>query len=332
MAEERGDSMKNSPRMVEQAEEYLKFKRKLGYELRTEGKELLLFARYAEQAGHTGPLTTELVVQWAKLPEDADPVYWARRYNVVRRFAKYRFLFDAHTEIPPKSLLGSEKRRLPPHIYSNDEILSLVQAASQLRPESGLRPHTYVTLFGLLLSTGLRISEALKLSQDDVNLSTGILSIKRTKFRKSRLVPVHPSTVSALRRYSKLRNACHRTIQAKVFFLSEKGTPLNYRQVLYIFTKLRRGLGWTYKYKRPPRIHDFRHTFAVKRLLMWYEEGALLDQKILALSTYLGHVQVTDTYWYLSASPELLAVVSKRFENFAHKEIRRDTLCLRPNR
>ena len=317
--------MKSRQSIVEQVQEYLKFKRSTGYQLEVPGKELMLFARYAALTGHKGPLTTELAVRWAKLPKDADPVYWAKRYNIVRGFAKYRFLFDPDTEIPPKGLLGPSKRRLSPHIYSDGETAALLQAASQLTPTDGLHPRTYVTLFGLLVSTGLRISEALNLSRKDADLKTGVLTIKATKFRKSRLVPVHSSTMYALRRYSTFRNSYHPGAESKMFFLAEKGTHLNYRGVLYIFMKLRRELGWRDADKKP-KIHDFRHAFVVRRLLKWYEEGANLDQKILALSTYLGHTQVTDTYWYLSAVPELLAVVSEIFENFATKERRRDNL------
>lgn len=311
--------------MVEQVQDYLKFRRSCGYQLEAPGKELILFARYAALVGHKGPLTTELVVRWAKLPQDADPRYWATRYDIVRRFAEYRFLFDPATEIPPKGLLGPSKRRLSPHIYSDGEITAFLQAVSQLAPTDGLHPRTYVALFGLLVSTGMRISEALNLSRQDADLRTGVLTIRETKFRKSRLVPLHPSTLQALERYSKFRDSYLLSAKSKMFFLAEKGTPLNYRGVLYIFIKLSRKLGWRDRDKKP-RIHDFRHTFAVRRLLKWYEEGAHLDQKILALSTYLGHVQVTDTYWYLSAVPELLAIVSEKFENFATKERRRNTL------
>ena len=315
--------MKRRQSLVEQVQEYLNFKRSCGYQLEVPGKELMLFARYAALTGHKGPLTTELTVRWAKLPQDADPRYWTTRYDIVRRFAEYRFLFDPATEVPPKGLLGPSKRRLSPHIYSAGEITVFLQAASQLAPTDGLHPRTYITLFGLLVSTGLRISEALNLSRQDADLNTGVLTIKETKFRKSRLVPVHPSTLHALRHYSKFRNSYHLGANSKMFFLAEKGAPLNYRGVLYIFLKLSRELGWRDANKKP-RIHDFRHAFAVRRLLRWYDEGDNLDQKILALSTYLGHAQVTDTYWYLSAVPELLAIVSDKFENFATKERRRD--------
>jgi len=221
--------MKSQQSLVEQVQEYLRFKRSCGYRLDVPGKELMLFARYAALTGHKGPLTTELAVRWAKLPQDANPRYWATRYEIVRRFAEYRFLFNPATEIPPKGLLGPSKRRLSPHIYSDEEIAALLQAASRLSPSDGLHPRTYVTLFGLLVSTGLRISEALNLSHKDADLNTGVLTIKETKFRKSRLVPVHPSTLQVLRHYSKLRDSYHPGTRSKTFFLSEKGTPLNYR-------------------------------------------------------------------------------------------------------
>ncbi|MBU2514110.1 tyrosine-type recombinase/integrase [bacterium] len=298
----------------------MEFKRKLGYQLGGEGKELLLFARYADQTGHKEPVTTEIAVRWAKLPQSADPVYWARRYEVVRRFAKNRFLFDSRTEIPPKRLLGSSKRQLSPLIYSDGEIAALLQAASFLKPVNSLHPRTYVTLFGLLLSTGLRISEALNLSREDVDLKTNIITVTRTKFKKSRLVPISSSTSQALQDYLVFRDACYPGAKAEGCFISKKGISLNYRQVLYVFMKLRLHLGWVGKGKRSPRIHDFRHTFAVNRLLKWISEGKNLDRKIFTLSVYLGHARVTDTYWYLRAVPALLAEVSKRLENFVGRD------------
>jgi integrase len=306
--------------MTEQAQQYLEFKRNLGYQLYGEGKELLLFANYADQISHKGPVTTEIAVRWAKLPQNADPVYWARRYDVVRRFAKHLSLFDSRTEIPPKRLLGSSKRRQSPHIYSDEEIAALMHAASHLKPTDGLHPRTYVTLFGLLVSTGLRISEALNLSRKNVDLKTNIITVARTKFKKSRLVPISSSTSQALQNYLTFRDAYCPEAKAERFFVGEKGVSLNYRQVLYAFMNLRLHLGWAGTGKRPPRIHDFRHTFAVRRLLKWVEEGKNLDRKIFALSVYLGHAQVTDTYWYLSAVPALIAVISQRFENVMGRE------------
>jgi len=314
--------MKSKQSITEQVNQYIQFKRSCGYKFETQGKELILFARYAELTGHKGPLTLELAVRWAKLPENADRRYWAIRYGHVRRFSQYMILFDPDTEILPKGLLGPSKRRLPPHIYSEGEIEALLKAASNLSPKNGLTSRTYVTLFGLLLSTGLRISEALNLSCENVDLKTGILTIKETKFRKSRLVPVHPSTLEALRRYMGFKQSYHLKVKSKMFFLNENGTPVNYYGVLYVFIKLSRKLGLRNAGKKP-KIHGMRHSFAVRRMLKWYQEGADLDAKILTLSTYLGHVEIRDTYWYLSAVPELLNIVSERFEKFAnHKRER----------
>ena len=309
--------MKSRQSIAEQVSQYIQFKRSCGYKFETQGKELILFAKYAELTGHKGPLTLELAVRWARLPENADRRYWAIRYGHVRRFSQYMILFDPDTEILPKGLLGKSKRRLPPHIYSEGEIAALLKAASGLSPKNGLTSRTYVTLFGLLLSTGLRISEALNLSCENVDLKTGILTINDTKFKKSRLVPVHPSTLEALRRYIGFKQSYHLKVKSKMFFLNENGTPVNYYGVLYVFIKLSRKLGLRNAGKKP-KIHSFRHSFAVRRIIKWYEEGADLDTKILALSTYLGHVEIRDTYWYLSAVPELLNIVSERFENFAN--------------
>jgi integrase len=184
--------------MVKLVEDYLACRRKLGFALKIEGQELLRFAKFADQIDHRGPITTELAIRWAKLPKKADPIYWARRLDIVRRFAKHRALFDLCTEIPPEGILGPSYRRMPPYIYSNEEIADLILAASKLGPAKGLRPHTYVTLFGLLASTGLRISEALRLTRNDVDWKVGVLMVKASKFKKSRLVPLHHTTTEAL--------------------------------------------------------------------------------------------------------------------------------------
>ena len=250
--------MKNKQSMTEQVCQYLQFKRSCGYKFDAEGKELILFAKYAELTGHKGPLTLELAVRWARLPENADRRYWAARYDYVRRFGQYIILFDPDTEILPKGLLGKSKRRLPPHIYSEGEIAALLKAASELTSKGGLNSHTYVTLFGLLLSTGLRISEALNLSCENVDLKTGILTIKDTKFKKSRLVPVHPSTLEALRRYTNFRRSYHPEVRSKMFFLNENDTPVNYYGVLYVFIKLSKKLGLRNAGKKP-KIHSMRY-------------------------------------------------------------------------
>lgn len=313
--------MKRYPSMVALSEDYLAARRKLGFSLKVEGQQLLGFARYADETGHAGPLTTELALQWAKLPRNAAPEYWSRRLGIVRRFAKYRSLFDPATEIPPVRLLGPAHRRPAPYIYSTEEIEALLQACAKLGPAGGLRPRTFVTLFGLLASTGLRISEALRLTRKDVDLGASVLSVAETKFTKSRLVPLHDSAARELRKYAKHRDRRHRLLSTHAFFVTELGTSLKYWRTFMLFSRLRDDLGWSGP--RRPRIHDLRHTFAVMRILQWYHEGADVDQKIAALSTYLGHVKVTDTYWYLTAVPELLAVASERYEHQFGEEVQR---------
>jgi len=304
--------------MVNLVDEYLSYRHKLGFQLKIEGKELLRFARFADQANHHGPLTAELAIRWAALPQKADSLYRARRLDLVRRFANYRALFDPATEIPPEKIFGPSYRRTPPHIYSDKEIADLLLAASNLGSPNGLRRHTYRTLFGLLVCTGLRISEALRLKREDVDLNGAILNIRATKFKKTRLVPLHDSAVKALRDYSQRRDRYHPCPKSDSFFLTEKGIPLRYRRTMLTFLSLRNQLGWTKSgEQRAPRIHDMRHSFAVKCLLLWHQEGANVDQKIAYLSTYLGHAKVTDTYWYFSAVPDLLSVVACRFEHFA---------------
>lgn len=313
--------MKTHSPMVNLAEEYLAVRRRLGYLLKIEGAELLRFARYADRGGHRGPITTELAVRWAKLPEHTDPLYWARRLDIVRRFAKARAVADPETEIPPDRLLGPSYRRPRPHIYSQDEIATLLDAAGKLGPPGGLRPHTYVTLFGLLVCTGMRISEVLGLMQDDVDLQRGTIAIRHAKFDKSRRIPIHSTSIDALRDYAHHRDRYHSSTACTAFFLTERATSQKYHRTLMTFLRLRKELGWQLPVSgNPPRLHDLRHTFAVRTLLRWYKEGVDVDTKIIALSTYLGHAKVSDTYWYLTGVPELLEVVARRFEVFARQD------------
>jgi len=306
----------NKQTTVALVEEYLALRRGLGYALHIEGAELLRFARYADQKGCYGVVTTDLALEWAKLPQQADPLYWARRLDVVRRFAKYRRLFDPETEVPAKGLLGPSYRRPQPYIYSHDDVRRLMQQASLLGPAGGLRPKTYQTLFGLLATTGLRISEALRLKRTDVDKQRNLLTVVGTKFKKTRLVPIHRSTAEALERYSATRDSYHRNPRSENFFLTERGTSLKYLKVLMTFLTLRHQLGWETTGKPFPTIHGLRHSFAVRCLIGWYREGRDVDRKIAALSTYLGHSKVTDTYWYLTATPELLSLSTERFERF----------------
>jgi integrase len=302
------------------AQEYLALRRQLGYALRHQGVQLMAFARYADQVGHRGPITEELAVAWARLPKGTSQRWQARRLQIVRGFAEHRRLFDAGTEVPPAGLLGPYSRRRAPHVYSEEEISLLLKAAAELRPAHGLRSHSYVALFGLLVSTGLRISEALRLQRGEVDLKQGVLTVALTKFRKSRIVPLHPSTTQALATYAQRRDRHYPCAAAPHFFLGTRGSPLTLGQVGGTFNTLRRQLGWGRNREGfRPRVHDMRHTMAVGALLRWHREGTDVDRKMLSLSTYLGHVEVADTYWYLTAVPELMNLTAARFHAWARR-------------
>jgi integrase len=302
-------------------EDYLAYRRGLGFALETPAWALRDFARYADRVGHRGSLTTELAVRWALSSRSSDPAQAARRLSTVRQFARYRALLDPPTEVPPLGLLGRVPRRRPPHIYSEAELAALLEQASLLLPRRGLRPRTYVAFFSLLAATGLRLSEACRLERGDVNLDAGVLTVREGKFRKARLVPLHASATEALVRYATDRDACCEPSGPGRFFRTERAPALTPAAVEKTFSRIRQRLGWTAQGRaRPPRIHDVRHTFAVHRLLSWYQEGADLERKLLALSTYLGHAKASDTYWYLTGVPELMAIAAQRFESFARAE------------
>jgi integrase len=292
----------------------------LGFALRISGQLLLNFARFADRSGHRGPLTTELMLRWANLPEKASPRYRAGRLAIVRTFARHLAAVDGRSEVPGPHLLGPKPFRQQPHLYSDRQLRGLLEAAGRMTRTYALRPQTYRTLIGLLASTGLRISEALRLSRAHVDLAHGILHIEQTKFHKSRLVPMHPTTTRAMRRYATVRDRDPALRHAMHFFVGRHGRGLPYSTVRTAFRSLCRQLGWRSNGTLPrPRIHDLRHSFACRRLLRWYRQGIDVHQAIAALSTYLGHGKVTDTYWYLTATAPLLAVAAGRFEHFVKR-------------
>lgn len=308
--------MKRWASMQERVESYLKARRSVGYLLRIEGAQLLRFARFADQRDHHEHITIDLAVAWANDSDKSHQIGRARRLEVVRSLAKYCVIFEPETEIPPSRLLGPAHRRLTPHIYSDHEIASLLDMASQLQPKQGLRPATVYCLLGLLASTGLRISEALRLTRDDVDLHKGILQIRKSKFRKSRYVPVHQIVCDQLARYAAFRDKRLPLVQSRSFFLLDDGSALCYRQIEYAFHSILARLGWEFcPNDRHPRLYDLRHTFVCRRLLAWYEEGVDVDRMMPVLSTYLGHAKVTDTYWYLTGIPVLMKIVAVRFED-----------------
>jgi len=301
-------------RLRKAAESYLDLRRRLGFDLRSPAGLLRRFVSFMEE--HKAQwITTELALRWAKVPADAEPATWARRLSIVRRFARHWSATDPRTEIPPLGLLPYRYRRRPPYVYTNAEILRLIRAAEQLPPIPGLRRWTYRTLLGLLAVSGLRLSEALALDQDAVDVSERMLTIRRAKFGKSRYVPLHPSAIRALHRYARRRDRFFPIAQSPAFFVSDRGRRLTQSTIRWTFNKLSRQVGLRGLTDRSgPRLHDFRHRFAISTLLGWYRAGRNAERLMPLLSTYLGHTHVADTYWYISAVPELLRLAAARLE------------------
>jgi integrase len=309
--------------MQTHATNYLRERRRLGFGLRTTGYAVTSFARYIDGLGHHGPLTVEVMADWARCDHwhSDEPATWARRLKQLRSFARYLQQFEPRTEVPDDSIFGRIGQRLAPHIFSETEIVDLLAAARCLGPAPGLRGATYEALFGLIAATGLRVSEAVHLLDSDVDLKLGMLTVRRTKFAKSRQVPFHPSTVEALLRYRRLRNRYVEVTDDTPFFVGTRGKRLGHglslRQVDRVFAGLRDQLGWVNRGAHAaPRIHDLRHAFIVRRVMLWHAQGVDVDQAMLALSTYVGHAMVTNTYWYLTGVPQLMAVAAAKFESF----------------
>lgn len=312
--------MKNLKSMKKQVQEYLFYRRSLGFQLKIEGQELLKFATYADNQKHTGPLTENLAIEWAKSSRKVSRFTWARRLEIVRCFAKHCLIVEPETQIPEKGIFGKAHRRNIPYIFTKYEIQLILDTTKYLLPKNGLRSISFYYLFSLLYVTGLRISEALNLSLEDVNLSQGILCIRQTKFHKSRLVPLHESTAQALSNYCQQRNKYISTSRIRRFFILDDGKPITLRAAEYAFLRIRNILGWNVKSQNKlPRIYDLRHTFVCHRLLSWYMQGVDVQKFIPYLSTYLGHVKVSDTYWYITGVPELMKIVSERFNTFSNK-------------
>ena len=310
--------------LQQRIDDYLAERRRLGFELRSWVTLLAGFARYVANRRHRGPLTAELMIEWAKQDkwQRGTPSTWAVRLAKIRHFARHIKQFEPETEVPEALTFGSETGRVAPHIFHDHEVIDLLAAAKQLGPSGSIRPVTYETLFGLMASTGLRVSEALHLRDADVDLKLGMLTIRQTKFAKSRLLPVHPTTVAALAKYRKARTRHVATVADMPFLISSRGRllgqPLSDRQAHRVFNALRDKLGWVNRGGHVAiRLHDLRHTFVVRRLMCWHVDGTNIDQMMLALSTYMGHAEIFYTYWYLTAVPELMALAGRKFEGFA---------------
>jgi len=303
----------------QEVEEYLNLRRNLGFKLRYAGKALLDFVTYMEQH-RASYITQALALAWAQQPQNVQPAHWARRLSFVRGFARYRSASDSRTQIPPQGLLPFQPKRARPYLYSDDEIKSLLNAALKIshRYERGaLRPWVFHCLFGLLSVSGLRIGEARNLELQDVDLKEAVLTIRGTKFGKTRLVPLHSSTCKVLADYiaRRRRHWAGRPVSSYLF-VSSWGNRLDGGEIHRTFYALSRQIGLRGPCdSHGPRLHDMRHRFATNTLVAWYRAGQDPERRLPVLSAYLGHVHVADTQWYLSGSPELMREAMRRLEH-----------------
>jgi len=289
-------------------------RRALGFKLETWGPRLMSFIRFCEERG-AATVTADLAVEWATAPSGGSghEAYQARRLDVVRIFARHLQALDPATEVPPEDVLDRRQCRVQPYLYSPQEVTALMHAARTLRP--AFRAVTWRTLIGLLAVTGMRQGEACRLTRDDVDLDAGAITILDSKFGKSRMVFLHPTTAAALRAYDRARDEAFAGPPADMFFLNSRGRPLNRLNTSYTFNEVVAAAGIKAPPgQRAPRLHDLRHAFTVSTLLDWYRDGGDVQARLPVLSAWLGHIDPKSTYWYVSSVPELLALAAGRLE------------------
>ncbi len=301
--------MKN-PNLHRVLEDYLATRRALGFKLERYHKLLPRFADYLTETGNSF-ITTKAALAWATLPQDAKPQWWAARLVMVRGFAKYMQALDPRTEVPPFELLPYRQIRSQPYVYTANDVVALLKVAQVL--PLPLMAATYTTVIGLLSVTGIRIGEAIALDNGDVDLDSGMLTIRKSKFGKTREISVHATTADALTSYRQARERRSPSRNEPSFFVSTAGTRLLYQNVDLKFRELVYAVGLDKRRPRP-RIHDLRHTFAIRTVIAWHRAGKDVEARLPQLSTYLGHIGPSSTYWYLSAVPELLEVATARLE------------------
>lgn len=308
------------------ADRYLQIRRGLGVRLIGADGILRSFTDFAERCGATH-ITTQLVLAWVQQQRGVAQATRAERFRLVRHFALWHRASEPRTEVPPQGLVPGRYRRQPPYIYRDAEIDAVLHAARGLAPPTALKGHTYATVFALLWVTGMRVSEVVALDRDDAVLGKDmILQIRHTKFDKSRLLPLHPSTRQALAQYAHRRDRLIRRPQDQAFFLSDRGTRLTVCSLQYNFAHISQCVGLRapasgHRHGRGPRLHDLRHHFVVQTLLDWYRAGVDVERQMPKLSAYVGHAHVNDTYWYIEAVPELLALAAARLGAFDQEAV-----------
>ena len=302
--------------LMKKVDDYLALRRAAGYALEVPEYHLRNFARFAAQRGET-LIGTPAVIEWASQAPSLNQR--EHRLQTVLRFARHLKAEDPRHEVPPRGVFRRRRTRPTPYIWTPQEVTLLLQAAARLEPQDSLRPHMYSTLFALLAVTGLRISEALALEFDDFDSET--LLVRKTKFKKSRRIPLHHTAVAGLHRYLEHRRRV--TTEHKFLFISVRGRRLDRSSVGWVFRRLLKTIGLNPgQHGRRPRIHDLRHTFATRALETCPEGRDTIGRNMLALSTYLGHTHISDTYWYLESTPTLMQDIATSCEAFIQGEVR----------
>jgi len=293
-------------------EEYLEHRRIFGNDLKRQSSILSAFIRYLDEIKFEGPLTAEVQVEWIRDQEGKTSYNRARKLSTLRQFAKYLSLFYPKTEIPPRGLFGKLQSIFNPHIYTEKELKMFFSSLRVLKNEDSFSSLTYEHAFKLMLCCGLRAGETTHLLDSDVDLEKGLITVVEGKFKKSRLIPIDESVVQALKQYKDTRDKQFPRSRCQTLFVVAYDRPMTYPGMQGFFQKVRKELGWRGYMEK--RIHDFRHTFVVNRLIHWHRSNEDSEQKIAALSVYIGHARVSETYWYFHFVPELMDLVSKRFE------------------
>lgn len=294
--------------LLKAVDDYLVLRRSLGFKLRHETWWLPDFVSFLKRH-RSSVITNELAIQWAQQPSGTSAQWRAKRLAAVRQFARHYQAFEPRTEIPPADLIPFQQLRATPHIYTESEVAALLHHAAKLPRR--LQSATYPTLIGLLAATGMRLGEATALELSDVDFRRSLLTVRQAKFGKSRQLPIHETTINALHVYAKMRDRLLPSRPCTKFLVSTAGTELLQQNIGVVFARLKKASGLVFS-NHKPRIHDLRHTFAVNTLLDWYRADADVEHRLPWLSTYLGHVSPTTTYWYLTATPELLALAAER--------------------
>jgi integrase len=299
----------------EHLSQYIAARRALGTQLREPAKTLAKFVQFLRRK-KARFITVPLALEWSQQSKNVQRATWARKLSMVRQFARWLSVIEPRHQVPPPRLLNVRHRRSKPYIYSDQEMAGLMAAAAALKSPRGIKGLTLGTLIGLLAATGLRPGEAAALEDQDVDLEAGVLVIRNSKLGKSRLVPVHPSVVTALEKYARERNRIFPLPCCSAFFVSDRGTPPDLSVVRRWFREVSRSCGLRKALEgrrcgRGPRLQDLRHTFGTKRLMEWYRTGSNVPLQMPKLTAYLGHSSVACTYWYIEAVPELLKLATE---------------------